>query len=70
MVHLTRLYNMGPPSYSLMATAVISIKGEAKINKISEPTMTRKLRHELPEGEKAKILALIDEIAERRVNNE
>ncbi len=38
--------------------------------KISEPTMTRKLRHELPEGEKAKILALIDEIAERRVNNE
>ena len=38
--------------------------------KISEPTMTRKLRHELPEDEKAKILALIEEIAERRVNNE
>ena len=38
--------------------------------KISEPTMTRKLRHELPEGEKAKILALIDEIAERREKDE
>lgn len=34
--------------------------------KISEPTMTRKLRHELPEAEKTKILAIIDEIAERR----
>lgn len=38
--------------------------------KISEPTMTRKLRHELHEAEKAKILTLIDEIAERRKNNE
>ena len=34
--------------------------------KISEPTITRKLRHELPEEEKNKILALIDEIAERK----
>ena len=33
--------------------------------KISEPTMSRKLRHELPEEEKNKILALIDEIAEK-----
>ena len=33
--------------------------------KISEPTITRKLRHELPEEEKNKILALIDEIAEK-----
>lgn len=33
--------------------------------KISEPTMSRKLRHELPEAEKSKILALIDEIAEK-----
>lgn len=38
--------------------------------KISEPTMTRKLRHELPEAEKTKILALIDKIAERREKNE
>ena len=33
--------------------------------KISEPTITRKLRHELSEEEKQKILALIDEIAEK-----
>lgn len=38
--------------------------------KISEPTMTRKLRHELSEAEKTKILALIDKIAERREKNE
>ena len=38
--------------------------------KISEPTMTRKLRHELAEDEKAKIIALIEKIAERRENNE
>lgn len=38
--------------------------------KISEPTMTRKLRHELPEAEKTIILALIDKIAERREKNE
>ena len=30
---------------------------------ISEPTMTRKLRHELPPEEKQQILALIDKIA-------
>lgn len=34
--------------------------------KISEPTITRKLRHELPEEEKNKILALIETIAERK----
>ncbi len=33
---------------------------------ISEPTMTRKLRHELPEAEKTKILAIIDEIHNKR----
>lgn len=31
--------------------------------KISEPTMTRKLRHELPQTEKEKILTIIDELA-------
>ena len=30
---------------------------------ISEATMTRKLRHELPPAEKEKILAIIDELA-------
>ena len=30
---------------------------------ISEPTITRKLRRELPADEKQKILAIIDEIA-------
>lgn len=38
--------------------------------KISEPTMTRKLRHELAADEKATILALIEEIAERREKDE
>ena len=33
-----------------------------KLN-ISEPTMTRKLRHELPPEETAHILALIDQLA-------
>ena len=37
---------------------------------INDGNFSRKLRHELPEAEKAKILALIDEIAERRENNE
>lgn len=32
---------------------------------ISDPTMTRKLRHELPETEKAKILAIIDELEKK-----
>lgn len=32
---------------------------------IHEGTLSRKLRHELPEEEKNKILALIDEIAEK-----
>lgn len=31
--------------------------------RISEPTMTRKLRRELPADEKQRIFALIDEIA-------
>ena len=38
----------------------------AEALEISEPTMTRKLRHELPEAEKTKILAIIDEIHSKR----
>ena len=38
----------------------------AEALEISEPTMTRKLRHELPEAEKTKILAIIDEIHNKR----
>ena len=30
---------------------------------ISEPTMTRKMRHELPEAEQTRILSIIDDIA-------
>lgn len=30
---------------------------------VSEPTITRKLRRELPDNEKQRILAIIDEIA-------
>ena len=37
---------------------------------ITDGNFSRKLRRELPEAEKTKILALIDEIAERRMNNE
>ena len=37
---------------------------------ITDGNFSRKLRRELPEGEKSKILALIDEIAERRENHE
>lgn len=33
---------------------------------ISEPTMTRKLRRELPAEEKQRIFSLIDEIAEEK----
>ncbi|MBQ8524382.1 MAG: hypothetical protein IJ457_07155 [Clostridia bacterium] len=33
---------------------------------ISEPTMTRKLRHELERAEKEKLLSIIDEIASER----
>ena len=35
----------------------------AEIMGISEPTITRRLRRELPAAEKAQIMALIDEIA-------
>lgn len=35
----------------------------ADVLKISEPTMTRKLRHELSDEEKAKIYAIIEELA-------
>lgn len=36
---------------------------------MQDSAFSRKLRHELPEEEKTKILALIDEIAERRNAN-
>ncbi len=35
---------------------------------ISEPTMTRKLRRELPADEKQRIFAIIDEIAAEKKN--
>lgn len=34
--------------------------------KISDPTMTRKMRHELPQDEKERIFKIIDDIAARR----
>lgn len=36
----------------------------AEVLKISEPTMTRKMRKELPQQEKEKILGIIKELAE------
>lgn len=36
----------------------------AEYLKISEPTMTRKLRRELPDSEKQEIFKIIDELAE------
>ena len=38
-----------------------------KLN-ISEPTMTRKLRRELPAAEKAKIFEIIDELSAEKHN--
>lgn len=38
----------------------------AEMMNVSEATMTRKLRRELPEAEKAKILAIIQQIQESR----
>ena len=38
----------------------------ADVYGINDGNFSRKLRHELPEAEKTKILAIIDEIAERR----
>lgn len=32
---------------------------------ISDPTMTRKLRHELPETEKTKLFEIIDKLAKK-----
>ncbi|MCH5299008.1 MAG: hypothetical protein J1E96_04510 [Ruminococcus sp.] len=34
--------------------------------KVSEPTMTRKMRKELPESEKAEIFGIIESIAESK----
>lgn len=33
---------------------------------ISDPTMTRKLRHELNDSEKSRIMSIIDELAKKR----
>lgn len=42
----------------------------AEYLKISEPTMTRKLRRELPEAEKQEIFKIIDELAaEKQASN-
>ena len=42
----------------------------AEYLKISEPTMTRKLRKELPEAEKQEIFKIIDELAaEKQASN-
>ena len=38
----------------------------ANMLKISEPTMTRKLRLELPQEEKEKILSVIEELAKAK----
>jgi len=40
----------------------------AEYLKISDPTMTRKLRRELPDTEKQRIFAIIDEIAAQKEN--
>ena len=37
----------------------------AETLKISEPTLTRKLRHELPDDDKKKIRAIIKELAQK-----
>ena len=42
----------------------------AEALEISEPTMTRKLRHELPENEKKQLLDLIKQLAEEGENAE
>lgn len=38
----------------------------AEYLEISDPTMTRKLRRELPDTEKQRIFAIIDEIASKK----
>ena len=38
----------------------------AEYLKISEPTMTRKLRRELPDSEKQEIFKIIDELAAKK----
>lgn len=40
----------------------------AEALEISEPTMTRKLRHELPEAEKQRLFNIIDQLAEEGEN--
>lgn len=40
----------------------------AEVLKVSDPTMTRKLRRELPADEKQRILTIIDEIAREKEN--
>ena len=38
----------------------------AEMMNVSEPTMTRKLRREMPDAEKAKILDIIEQIREQK----
>ena len=42
----------------------------AEYIKVSDPTMTRKLRHELPAAEKQKFLSIIDDIAASKTRKE
>jgi len=44
----------------------VSLWQIAEALNISEPTMTRKLRRELPDDEKAKIRVIITQLAEQR----
>lgn len=41
----------------------------ADVKGVSEPTITRLLRRELPEAEKAEIIRIIDELAARSSEN-
>lgn len=41
----------------------------AEVMGISEPTMTRKLRRELPEDEKSKLFEIIDSLADGKEAN-
>lgn len=48
----------------LLLTGLKQWEVAAKLG-IGETSLSRKLRHELPETEKAKILAIIDELAKK-----
>lgn len=50
-------------------TAKVPLWRIAEVLGISEPTMTRKLRRELPEKEKQQILGIIEHLAMEESNN-